>query len=332
MALSDVRVGLVGCGVHAREVLLPAAQRAGMELAAVCDLDKRLAQRTKRRFGAFRAYQDMGKMIDEMDLDAAIICGPPEMHAEAAEIALREGCHVFTEMPAAPTADEAAALASLAEERNLIAQPGLMMRSSPACRRLRDIIARDDFGEIRSIEVAWWPPQMHGHDDPLVFDLPHALDLVRLIGGDVSQIAAVEAEGGGLMAAGPGGGTLIATMQLRAGAVATVSFGGPTGCPRERAAVASMKAVATVEDRQTVTLRHSDREEISVWRARACESTMSDGRGGAERMRGFLPQMESFAAAVAGEQEPVALMTDAAGALRLAEHICANAGEMMDVG
>ena len=57
MGESQVRVGFVGCGAHAREVLLPAARQAGLEFAAVCDLDKRLAQRVSRRFGAFRAYR-----------------------------------------------------------------------------------------------------------------------------------------------------------------------------------------------------------------------------------------------------------------------------------
>ncbi|MFW5868189.1 MAG: Gfo/Idh/MocA family protein, partial [Armatimonadota bacterium] len=260
MAVNDVRVGLVGCGVHAREVLLPAVQRAGMELAAVCDLDKRLAQRVTRRFGAFRAYQDIGTMVEEMDLDAVLACGPPEMHAEAAEVALRGGCHVWTEMPAAPTSAEAERLAELAADRELIAAVGLVARHAPAYQRLREICTGEQFGEIRSIEVAWWPPKMHGHEDPLLFDLPHALDLVRYIGGDIRRLSVARASGSDAMLVG---------MELHSGAVASVSFGAPADCPRESVAVASLRSTATAEGRQTVMFRRCGHDEMSVWGTQA---------------------------------------------------------------
>jgi myo-inositol 2-dehydrogenase/D-chiro-inositol 1-dehydrogenase len=320
MAGNAVRVGFVGCGVHAREVLLPAVQRVGMDLAAVCDLDKRLAQRVTRRFGAFRAYQDVGRMIEEMDLDAVLVCGPAELHAEAAETALRAGCHLWTEMPAAPTADEAARIAELADGRGLIAQPGLMMRSAPAYGRLREIVEGEQFGAIRSVDVTWWPPGMHGYEDPMLFDLPHAMDMVRFFGGEVKRLAVARAGGECVLSI---------TLEMASGAVGSVSFAAPAGCPRERVAVASMSAVATVDGRQAVTLDRCDSEESSVWGRRACAVGTE---GGMERTRGYLPQIERFAAAVAGEEQPPAVMNDAVRALRLAEIVRASAGEMVDVG
>ena len=309
MAETQVRVGIIGCGVHAREVLLPAAQQAGMEFAAVCDLDRRLAQRVSRRFGAFRAYQDIRSMIDEMDLDAVLVCGPPEMHAEAAAIALQHRCHLWTEMPAAPTAEEAERLAGLADAQGLIAQPGLMLRYAPACMRLRELVAGEEFGAIRQIEVAWWPPEQHAHDDAPLFDLPHALDLVRFIGGEVTGLSVARAGSDG---------SLAALLALESGAVATVSFASPARCPRERIVVASEDAVAIAEDRRTITLRHAAREDSSVW---------SPDRAGAGRLSGILPEMEAFAAAIAGEGPRGASLHDAARAMRLGEMVRAGLNE-----
>ena len=319
MADNEVRVGLVGCGMHSREVLLPAVQRAGMELAAICDLDKRLAQRVTRRFGAFRAYQDIGRMVEEMDLDAVAACGPPEMHAEAAEIALRGGCHIWTEMPAAPTSDEAKRLGELATERELIAQTGLVMRFAPAYERLRAICADEEFGEVRSIEVAWWPPKMHAHEEPLLFDLPHALDMVRFIGGDVARLCVVRASGDD---------ALQIAMRLQSGAVAMVSFAAPADCSRERVSVSSARATASVEGRQIVTLRRCGRDETSVWGGRL--QTVGEGAG-PEQTQGFVPQMEQFAAAVAGEETPRATINDAEYVLRLSELVVAGTGELVDL-
>ncbi|MGI5820293.1 MAG: Gfo/Idh/MocA family protein [Armatimonadota bacterium] len=316
MAVNEARVGFVGCGVHAREVLLPAVRGAGMELAAVCDLDKRLAQRVTRRFGAFRAYQDVGKMVEEMDLDALLVCGPPEMHVEAAETGLRAGCHVWTEMPAGMTSREVAEIAELAAERKVIAQPGLMLRFAPSYRRLREIVTGEEFGETRSIEVTWWPPRMHGHDDPVAFDLPHAMDLVRFIGGEVRGLA---------VARGGEDGPLSVALELASGAVGTVSFGGGAGCPRERVEVAGAVAAVGVEDRQTVTLRRGAGEAASVWAARLWSGE------GPERLQGFLPEMEHFAAAVSGAEKPRVTMRDAAAALHLAELAATGMGEMATV-
>jgi predicted dehydrogenase len=222
-------------------------------------------------------------------------------------------------MPAAPTSAEAERLAELAAERDLVAATGLVMRFAPAYQRLRELCADEKFGAVSSIEVAWWPPAIHAHEDPLLFDLPHALDIARWIGGDVRTLAVSRADDHDV---------LLVTMQLRSGAVAAVSFAAPADCPRERVTVASMSATAVVEHRQTVTLTRCGYDEISVWGRRPLATGAADGL---ERAQGFLPQMEQFAAAVGGETKPVATFEDAAYALRLAERAGSSAGEAVDI-
>lgn len=314
MTASDLRVGFVGCGVHARNILLPAVQRIGMDLAAICDLDRRLAQRTTRRFGAFRAYQDARTMVEEMDLDAVLICGPPELHAEAAQVALAGGCHVWVEVPGAPSADEAHRIAEIAEERGLIAAAGLNARFAPVYQRLREIIHDAQFGEIRSVEVVWWPPETHGHDDPVLFDLVHALDLVRFLGGDVSDSAVTRA---------PDGTVLAITLELQSGALATVSFAAPARCPRERVEVASLQATVTATGRQEVSLRSADREETRVWRYDALRAQDAEDSWDPA---GHVAQLQHFAQVVLGEGEPRATLADAATVMRIAETVAAQEG------
>ncbi len=309
MAAGDVRVGFVGCGVHARERLLPAVQRVGMDLAAICDLDRRLAQRTTRRFGAFRAYQDARAMIDEMDLDAVLVCGPPELHAEAAETALAAGCHLWTEVPVAPNADEAEEIATIAEEHGRIAQAGLNARFAPAYQRMREIVDDPEFGELRSVEIAWWVPETHGHDNPVLFDLVHALDLVRHLGGDVVDLCVVRARQAN---------TLAIALELQADAVATISFTGRALCPRERVEVASLDANVTTNGRQQVILHSSKREETAVWGYDAMRVRESEMQW---EPTGHIAQLRHFAESVLGDTEPEATFTEAVAAMRLAERI-----------
>ncbi len=311
MSAQEVRVGFIGCGRHATEVLLPTVRQAGMDLAAICDLDKRRAQRATRRFGAFRAYQDLQRMIGEMELDAVLVCGPPEMHAEAAAVALQHGCHVWTEAPPAPTAVEARRVADLAAGRGLVAQVGLMLRFAPAYERLARIIAGADFGAPVAFEATYWPPALPGHDEPFAFDALHILDLIRHLLGDVEDCRALRED--------DGRAALALRMQGGATGVASLVQGGPG--VRESVTIAGEDAVATVSDRMVVTTRRRDCDEISVWRA--------DALGPGEEsctahLRGYLPELRHFAASVSAEAEAAATMSEAAAAMRLVEEIAAQ--------
>ncbi|MEA3402064.1 MAG: Gfo/Idh/MocA family oxidoreductase [Armatimonadota bacterium] len=313
MSGQDVRVGFVGCGRHATGVLLPAAREAGMDLASVCDLDRRRAQRTARRFGAFRAYQDLRKMIDEMDLDAVLVCGPPEMHAEAAAMALERGCHVWTEVPPAPTAAEAEHIAQLADARGLIAQPGLMMRFAPAYERLKRTIDDQDFGEPTSLAITWWPAKLPGHDEPLLFDAIHAVDLARMLLGEIEQWQALAADEAASMA-----------LRFASGALGSLSFAAGSGRPREVVAVAARRALAVVQDRREVAVSRADREESTLWRP-------ASGGAGPGAEQGFLAELQHFLRAVLGEVEPRATMSDAAAAMALIETLT-ECGEVRHMG
>lgn len=322
MANEQVRVGFIGCGTHALEVLLPAVQQAGLDLAAICDLDKRRAQRAVRRFGAFRAYQDLHAMIDEMDLDAALVCGPPELHAEAAQVALERGLHVWTEAPPAPTAAEAQELARLADAHGLVAQVGLMLRFARAYERLREVITAPEFGSPVAFEIAYWPPPLPGHDDPLRQDAVHALDLVTMLLGDVRDLEVLPRP---VTAGGAAPQRLALALRVQSGATGTLSFVAGSACPREVVTVASEECLATVEDRTTLTVRRAGSDEMTVWHP----ATLEPGpQRGTARLHGYLPEILHFAASVSQMAEPAATMGEAAAALHLAERVAAAIEEV----
>ena len=177
--MEAVRTGFVGCGAHATANLYPLLHEAGLDLAAVCDLDKRKAQRVCRLYGGRRCYQDLGNMIEEMDLDAALVCGPPEMHAEAISRALAHGIHVWSESPPAPTMAEAERLAEMAREHRLIVQVGLVMRFAPAYVRLKRSLEAEEFGQPVAVEAHLCTPRARSHEAHLMLECLNMLDLLR---------------------------------------------------------------------------------------------------------------------------------------------------------
>ncbi|MFW5866859.1 MAG: hypothetical protein ACOCX2_03520, partial [Armatimonadota bacterium] len=125
-----------------------------------------------------------------------------------------------------------------------------------------------------------------------------------------------------------GDDAMLVAMELASGAVAAVSFAAPADCPRESVAVASLRGTVTAEGRQTVMLRRCGHDETSMW---GTQAHWPGAQGAPERAQGFLPQMEQFARAVAGEEGPLSAINDAAYALRLVELAGDSAGELVEV-
>ncbi len=108
-----IRAGLVGLGKIARDQHLPAmARTAGIDLVAI-------ASRNAQGDGVHN-YPDLGAMLaGEPDLDAVILCQPPQARYHAARQALLAGKHVFLEKPPGATVSEVEALIALDKAQNV---------------------------------------------------------------------------------------------------------------------------------------------------------------------------------------------------------------------
>ena len=108
-----IRMGLVGLGKIARDEHLPAiAHTEGAELVAV-------ASRNASADG-YACYPDLAAMLaGQPDIDAVILCQPPQVRYDAARAALLAGKHVFLEKPPGATLSEVQALVDIAERQGV---------------------------------------------------------------------------------------------------------------------------------------------------------------------------------------------------------------------
>ena len=73
-AEKKLRAVLLGCGEQAVNMIHNAISYLDeIEVVAVCDKNKERADFAARRLGLSRSYQDAGRMLDEVDADAAFI-------------------------------------------------------------------------------------------------------------------------------------------------------------------------------------------------------------------------------------------------------------------
>lgn len=323
--MADLRVGFVGCGRHSTQNLYPALRYAGLDLAAVCDLDKRKAQRVARQFGAHRCYQDFTTMVDEMELDAVLVCGPPELHFEAALAALERGCHVWIEKPPAPTLAETEQLAAYAGQMGRIMQVGFMMRFAPAYVQLRQIIESEEFGRPSMIEAKFCCWNVSDHRHHLMYYGVHILDLVRHLMGEVIELCVLKCEREGQVANA-------ISLRFASGGVGVLNLSSLQPRVQERVEVTGESTVAIVENRVNLTYhRPGDNEfgETTCWRP---DFTVQTQASSTLELQGYIPELSHFAASVRGEAEPLATIEDGVAVMHLLDLIEHNEGEVVQVG
>ena len=102
-----IRMGWIGCGRHARQMLLPQLGRNEIRIAALCDRDGAALARTAQEFGVTACYADFREMISAGGIDAVGMAVGANVHRAAAIAALEAGLPVFMEKP--PAADAAGA-------------------------------------------------------------------------------------------------------------------------------------------------------------------------------------------------------------------------------
>jgi predicted dehydrogenase len=200
--MDTVRLAVIGAGAHCTASLMPAIPYLSeIELAAVCDLKRELAERNARNFGALAAYTDFEQMLKEQRPDAAMVVGSPQMHEEIGIAVLQSGCHLFVEKPASPTVEGAKRLVDAAAAAGKVGQVGHMMRHADPVRIAWDIAHSEEFGDILSVEsrysigttAAIPPGRGWGKPDAdwsyMLEQAGHPIDLLRHFLGPIVRVA-----------------------------------------------------------------------------------------------------------------------------------------------
>jgi predicted dehydrogenase len=106
--MGPIRLGIVGVGKIARDHHIPSV----VANPAYCFM---AASSRNAQTPGVRNYQSIGEMLAQLpELDAVSICTPPQMHYEAARLALTSGKHVLLEKPPCTSVMQLAHLESLA--------------------------------------------------------------------------------------------------------------------------------------------------------------------------------------------------------------------------
>lgn len=144
-----VRIGIVGLGSHSYRNLLPALTFLPVDLVAVADLDKTVADFTAKQYGLDRSYQSSTDMYAAEDLDAVLLCVSPQLHPKLAREAFEAGLHVWLEKPVGTSVADVDSMREARGDR--IAVVGYKKVFMPAAVKARELAALPEFGTLHSI-------------------------------------------------------------------------------------------------------------------------------------------------------------------------------------
>lgn len=199
--MDKVRFGIVGCGNmgsgHAKNFL--AGKIENGVISAVCDVNEAKFAFFKENFAdSIDYFTDAETMFRSGKCDVVIICTPHYDHPSLAIKALDADINCIVEKPAGVYTLQVKEMLNRAEKSDKILGIMFNQRTNPAFRKMRDMIASGDIGEVKRtnwIITDWYRTQYYydsgdwratwkGEGGGVLYNQsPHQLDLFQWIVG-----------------------------------------------------------------------------------------------------------------------------------------------------
>ncbi|WKX69359.1 Gfo/Idh/MocA family protein [Streptomyces sp. XD-27] len=168
--MTDLRIGVLGFGLRAGLAVTAHRPGEGHRVTVVADPDPAARDRAAQLLPGVPQVTDHRKVIEADDVDAVLVLTPDHTHADLSCEALRAGKPVFVEKPLEVTLDGCDRILRTARETGTRLYVGHNMRHMPVVTLMREIIARGDIGEVKTV----WIRHFVGHGGDFYFKDWHA--------------------------------------------------------------------------------------------------------------------------------------------------------------
>lgn len=157
------RVGLIGAGWYGKVDLfrLLAVARDEVDVVGLCDVDKKMLSQAAKLTAARQKsgkepalYADYRKLLEDQNLDIAIVGTPDHWHALPMIEACKAGCDVYVQKPVGVDFVEGEAMVAAARKYDRVVQVGTQRRSTTHLLTARDkYLTNGRIGKIGRVEI-----------------------------------------------------------------------------------------------------------------------------------------------------------------------------------
>jgi len=144
-----VRLGFIGLGNRGDQVLDAFLKHSDCEVVAICDLYQPYLDFASKKIGTQpKQFKDYRKLLEQKDVDAAVICTPDHWHALQTVHACEAGKDVYVEKPLSLRVAEGRKMVTAVRKHNRVSQVGIHRRSIPVCQELAEFIRNGGIGKV----------------------------------------------------------------------------------------------------------------------------------------------------------------------------------------
>ena len=189
-----MRFAIVGVGQAGRLRARALSRVSGSRLVTAADVDRSLADAV-----CSDSTADYRQAVERGDVDAVLVCTPPNLHAEVAIAAFEAGKHVLCEKPLARDLEECRAILDASNRASRVLATGFNHRYFPNVRFVRDVISSGRIGDIRHVRAYTGHPGLAEFRSGWEYSAEvigggalmdngiHLIDLVRFLAGDFDE-------------------------------------------------------------------------------------------------------------------------------------------------
>jgi predicted dehydrogenase len=193
-------IALIGAGQIVNQAHLPAYRKAGFQVLAITDQNRRAAEETAARFAIPRVCDSVEELIAVASVEIVDIAVPARHNPELSKRVLRGGKHVLVQKPMAETVGQAEEMVAEARAAHRKLAVNQQMRWAPSVRAALDLLNRGFFGELLEcnfqiqIRTAWdsWPWLQSLPYPEIYYHSIHYVDSLRgWVGNPISLYASL---------------------------------------------------------------------------------------------------------------------------------------------
>lgn len=151
-----LRLAFIGCGGRGGANLntMTGQKLVEVEVAALCDVNRKSLESAQARHPGARTYSDFRKLYESAeDIDAFVISTTEHTHAYATMPALRMKKPVYCEKPLTRDVEECRRITQAAAEAGVPTQMGTQIHGMPNYRRVVELIWSGAIGPVRECHV-----------------------------------------------------------------------------------------------------------------------------------------------------------------------------------
>ncbi len=201
MSKKNFNVAMIGCGAIADFHLQGILAKEECTLYAICDnaTDDRLERRAKK-YEPKIAVKDYRELVDDPNVDIAIIATPDKTHKEMACAFLRAGKQVLLEKPMALTTEECDEMRKVEKETGNRLMVGQVVRYNENFKRAKSFVDMGAIGDLVYVESEYAHDYKgsRGYDDwrvtpereGMIGGGCHAVDFLRWVAGNPIEVFA----------------------------------------------------------------------------------------------------------------------------------------------